>query len=496
MASPFRLYDLDQPFLLPPDIRDWLPDNHLARFVDETVAQLNLSEVLSQYRGAKGGRPAYHPGMMVRLLVYAYCIGMPSSRRIEKATWEDVPMRVLAGNEHPDHDTIADFRKRHLKALANLFVQVLLLCQKAGLVKLGHVALDGTKVRANASKSRSSTYERICKEESELAEEVEKLLAAAQQLDDHEDQKYGKGLKGDELPDELATVESRRAKLTKAREELEREAREKAAKEAAVQEEKRKAQEARVAAGGRKGRTVTVRDPAAARPRKAAQYNFTDPDSAIMKEGATKAFTQSYNAQLVVDSESQVIVARAVTNQASDRPGVVPLLLQVQELTGRLPIQASADAGCFSEQNITAPDLAQVDLFIPPEAIGHRKWAKAAGKGTRKAKGPGAIAMRAKLQTPEGKAAYALRKITVEPSFGQIKAARSFRMFSLRGLSNVTCEWDLICLTHNLLKLFRVGLRQLSESGDSGLRVAQLTWLVLVGVGITFLEGEALAEPS
>lgn len=459
MAARYRDYDLDQPFLLPPDIRDWLPENHLARFVDDTVAQLDLGEILKVYESSLGGRPAYHPGMMVRLLVYAYCIGMPSSRRIEKATWEDVPMRVLAGNEHPDHDTIAHFRKRHLKALADLFVQVLKLCQKAGLVKLGHVALDGTKIRASAARSRSSTYERICKEESELAEKVKELLAAAQKADDDEDQKHGKGRTGDEVPKDLAKKESRLAKLRQAKEQLEAEARERAEKEAAEQRAKLEAQEARVMSGGRMGRPVTVPDPAVARPRADAQFNFTDPDSDIMKDGATKAFGQNFNAQLVVDAESQVIVARTVVGQASDRPGVVPLLLQVKELTGALPVQASADAGCFSEANVTAPELAGVDLLIPPEAVGVRTFAKERSKRARTAKGPGAVAMRTKLQTTEGKAAYAKRKITVEPTFGQIKGARGFRMFSLRGLAQVNAEWDLVCLTHNLLKLFRAARR-------------------------------------
>jgi transposase len=482
MSTPFRKYDLDQPFLLPPDIRDWLPEGHLARFVDETVGELDLSEILRVYRGGAGGRPAYHPGMMVRLLIYAYCIGMPSSRRIEKATWEDVPTRVLAGNEHPDHDTISHFRKRHRKALANLFVQVLRLCQRSGLVKLGHVALDGTKVRANASKAKSSTYKRISEEERELAAKVDRLLIDAEKTDNAEDHQFGKGRRGDELPEELAKQTSRREKLREAKEQLEAEARERAAEEAAEQEKKRSAQEARVLAGGRRGRTVQVRDPQQAVPAPGAQFNFTDPESEIMRDGATKAFSQSYNAQIVVDAEHQIIVARAVTNQASDRPCVIPLIKQVQELTGRLPAQVSADAGCFSERNVTSPDLSGVDLHIPPAAPGKRKWAKAPSPRARTAQGPGAVAMRDKLATPDGMAAYAKRKITVEPVFGQIKHTRGFRMFSFRGLTNAAAEWDLICLTHNLLKLFRYGTGNTAKPGDRpGLasRLFQLASLAL-----------------
>jgi transposase len=455
MTHPFKPYDLDQPFLLPPDIRDWLPQNHLARFVDEAIGELDLSPILRPYRNARGGRPAYDPRMMVRLLIYAYCMGMTSSRRIETATWEDVPTRVLAGNLHPDHDTIADFRKRHLRALADLFEQVLKLCQKAGLVKVGHVALDGTKVRANASKAKSSTYERICKDESELTSEVKRLLDEAARTDDAEDREFGKGKRGDELPDELSRVQSRRAKLREAKKQLEIEARDRAEKEAAEQERKRTEQEARVAAGGRQGRPVVVPDPTKALPEPTAQYNFTDPDSEIMKEGATRAFTQSYNAQLVVDTHAQIIVARTVVNQASDRPGVVALLQQVEQLTGLKPAQASADAGCFSEDNVTSPELKGTELYIPPEALEKRYWAKPRAAGARTAQGPGAVAMRAKLATPEGKKTYGLRKETVEPVFGQIKHIRGFRMFSLRGLVNVNAEWDLVCLTHNLLKLYR-----------------------------------------
>jgi hypothetical protein len=396
--------------------------------------------------------------MMVRLLIYGYCRGVASSRRMERATYEDVAFRYLAADEHPDHDTIARFRQEQLGSLSQLFVQVLRLCQQAGLVKLGHVALDGTKVKANASKHKAMSYERMGEAEKKLEEEVQALLAAAVRVDAEEDGKYGRGKRGDELPAELARRESRLAKIREAKAALEREAKAQAEEaksrvEAQLQERQKQEQEQ-----GRKmsGRKPQVPDLEQAKPDPKAQRNFTDPGSRIMKDGASKEFVQAYNAQAVVDSAAQVIVAAAVTQQANDKQQLVPMLEQVQAMTGKMPRQATADAGYFSEKNVTDPKLAGMNLLVPPDRQKH-------GEPLPSATGPPppeatvAEQMRHKLRTPEGRAIYKMRKAVVEPVFGQIKERRGFRRFLLRGLDRVEAEWKIICATHNLLKLFLSG---------------------------------------
>jgi transposase len=327
MSKTFRSYTLNQRLLLPPDLREWLPEGHLALFVSDVVDALDLSAIFAVYEQGDGrGQPPYDPALMVKLLVYAYCTGRPSSRQIERATYEEVAYRVLAADQHPDHASIADFRKRHLAALANLFVQVLRLCQAAGLVKLGHVALDGTKVKANASKHKAMSYGRMAVAEQKLEEEVQALLAQAGAADRAEDARYGKSQRGDELPAELARRESRLRKIREAKAALEQEARVQAEAAAAAAQAKIAERQRYEAETGQqaKGRTPTVPDPAQARPAAKAQRNFTDPESRIMKDGATKAFEQAYNAQVAVDSQAQVIVAAAVTQEANDKQQLVP----------------------------------------------------------------------------------------------------------------------------------------------------------------------------
>lgn len=459
MSRTFRPYSMDQQLLLPPNLRDWVPEGHLSLFISDLVDEsLDLRAILKPYEegDARGGMP-YHPGMMVKLMLYAYCTGRPSSRKIERATYEDVAYRVLAGDQHPDHDSIADFRKRHLKALAGLFLQALMLCEKAGLVKLGHVALDGTKVKANASKHKAMSYERMCETEKRLEEEVKKLLETAQQKDIEEDSLHGKGRSGDELPKELARREGRLSKIREAKAELEKEAKERAIREAEEARAKIEERERREQETGEKpkGPGPTVPDPEQAKPEPKAQKNFTDPESRIMKDGATKGFEQAYNAQAVVDAQAQVIVAADLTQQSNDKKQLVPMLELVRKNLGQLPQKASADAGYFSEANVTDEKLAGVDLFVPPHREKHGAKAEASA-------GPAPEAsvkekMQHKLKTPEGRDIYKRRKAIVEPVFGQIKEARGFRRFSFRGLENVKAEWTLICLTHNLLKLFRSG---------------------------------------
>jgi transposase len=460
MSKQFRDCNLDQMLLLPASLHDWLPEGHLARFVAEVVETLDLSTIYAPYEEGDGrGLAAYDPRMMVRLLLYGYCRGVASSRRIERATYEDVAFRYLAADEHPDHDTIADFRKEHLTALGQLFVQVLQLCQRAGLVKLGHVALDGTKVKANASKHKAMSYERMGEAEKKLEEEVQALLREAARVDAEEDGKYGKGKRGDELPTELARRETRLQKIREAKAALEREAREQAEAEKVRVEARLKEREQQEAERGRKfgGRPPQAPDPEQARPEAKAQRNFTDPDSRIMKDGATKEFVQAYNAQAAVDSHAQVIVAAAVTQEANDKKQLVPMLEQVKVLTGSQPQQATADSGYFSEANVTDAKLEGIDLLVATERQKHSEQVSVA-TGPPPAPSLGvAEKMRHKLRTAEGRAVYKMRKAVVEPVFGQIKEQRGFRRFLLRGFGKVGAEWEFICATHNLLKLFRAG---------------------------------------
>lgn len=461
MAKHFLPYDLDQQMLLPPDMRSWLPEGHLALFVADVIANLELSPFLRTHcEKDTRGRAGYHPQMLVTLLVYAYCVGKPSSRKIERATYEDVAFRVLAGDRHPDHDSISSFRKEHIEELGGLFAQVLLLCREAGLVKLGHVAIDGTKVKANASKHKAMSYERLCEAERRIAEEVERLLAEAEHIDAEEDALYGKGKRGDELPAELSRRESRLEKIREAKAALEAQA--KAAAEAKAAEAKAKLEERarKEAETGNKpgGKPPTVPNPEEAKPEPKAQRNFTDPQSRIMPDGANKgSFLQGYNAQIAVDSEAQVIVAAELTQETNDKRQLVPMAKMIVENAGRLADTTSADAGYFSEEAVEAEALAGTLLLVPPNRQKHGAQPDD-GAGPEAARVSEATArMRERLKSEEGAALYKMRKAIVEPVFGQVKSVRGLDRFSLRGFANARCEWLLIAATHNLLKLFRHG---------------------------------------
>ena len=450
-------YDPEQQLLLPPDMREWLPEGHLALFISDVVDELDLSTIVGHYeRGDGRGRPPYHPLMMVKLLVYGYCIGRVSSRKMEKATFDDVAFRVLACGSHPDHDSIANFRQLHLRELAGLFVQVLQMCERAGLVKLGHVAIDGSKLRANASKHKAMSYDRMCEKEEQLAAEVEHLLKEAAETDAAEDERYGKGVRGDELPAELARRESRLLKIREAKASLEAEAKERAEAAAAAVEAKLAERKQREEETGKKtpGRAPQMVNVAEAKPEPKAQRNFTDPESRIMKDGATGSFEQSYNSQIAVDDEAQIIVANALTQDANDKRQLVPVLAEVKTNVGRLPEKTSADAGYFSAEAVTSEAISSVDLYVTPDS-----GKKTEGSSAEESP-PGTNAserMREKLMTEAGREVYKKRKTIVEPVFGQIKEVRGFRRFSFRGLHKNEAEWSLICLTHNLLKLFRHG---------------------------------------
>ena len=433
MSKTYLPYDPDQQLLLPAALQEWLPPDHLAYFISDVVDQLDLSAITARYEEERRGGPPYHPRMMVKVLLYGYCNGVASSRRIARRLHEDIAFRVLAANNTPDFRTISDFRKDHLEALADLFLQVLELCQQAGLVKLGHVALDGTKVRANASKHKAMSYGRMKEKEERLKAEVDDLLRQAQEVDKEEDRRYGRDKRGDELLEELAFRESRLRKIREA----------KAALEAGALAEAEQAE--------REGRN----HPGV--PDDKAQRNFTDPDSRIMPVPGGRDFQQSYNCQAVVDSDHQVIVAARATNQPSDKGQAVGMIEETVSNTGAVPKEVSADAAYYSAKAVEELYALGADPFIAPEMTRHDRVLEPAPLG-RIPKGLSARdRMRRKLRTKRGREHYALRMETVEPVFGQIKQGRGFRQFLLRGLAKVNREWLLICAGHNLLKLFRFG---------------------------------------
>ena len=433
MSKTYLPYDPDQQLLLPAALQEWLPADHLAYFISDVVDQLNLSDIMARYEQEKRGGPPYHPRMMVKVLVYGYCVGVSSSRRIAQRLHEDIAFRVLSANNTPDFRTISDFRKDHLKELPDLFVQVLALCQESGLVKLGHVALDGTKVKANASKHKVMSYGRMREAKAQLGEEVSELLRRAQEMDEEEDRRYGRNRRGDELPQELAFREGRLKKIREAMAALEAEA--VAAAEQADSE-------------GKDHPGV---------PEDRAQRNFTDAESRIMPRPGGRDFDQAYNCQAVVDSDHQVIVAARATNLTSDKQQAVPMLQETIVNTGVDPKEVSADAGYYSAKAVDGLIALSVDPFIAPDQTRHRRVRPPAPRGRIPNHLSPRERMKRKLQTKRGRQRYALRMETVEPVFGQIKQGRGFRGFLLRGQQKVNGEWSLICMGHNLLKLFRFG---------------------------------------
>ena len=445
----FRPFNPDQVLLLPPSLDDWLPAEHLARFVAELVDEhLDLSRIRAAYTEGRGA-PPFDPRLMVRLLVYGYTTGVRSSRAIERRCVDDVPFRWLACGAAPDYRSIARFRKRHLSALAQLFLQALKLCQAAGMVSLGRVALDGTKVRANASKRKAMSYARLTDKEKVLAEEVSALMAEAQRIDDAEDAQFGKDRRGDELPAELARRETRLAKLREAKAALEAQARQAAAEHAAELARRKGADED----------TVTERAAQAAKtavPKPKAQRNFTDPDSRIMLTG-DGSFAQCYNAQAVVDADHQVIVAADLHDCASDVGSLHPMTEQVQANTGHHPEQVLADAGYCSADNLD--QAAEVTAQTGTEflvATGRRKHDEPAPPPPRGRIPKAATAkqrMARKLSTKPGRAAYARRKAIVEPVFGQMSTLQNAKRLLLRGREAARNEWLLLAACHDFRKL-------------------------------------------
>ena len=447
MSKTYRPWNPDQQWLLPPSVHDWLPQDDLVYFILDTVNELDLGAITAKYEQEERGYPPYNPRMMVGLLFYAYCRGIFSSRKIMQACEERLTFRVIVGDEIPNWRTISDFRKLHLKELEQLFVQVLQLCQKAGLVKLGHIALDGTKVKANASRHKAMSYGRMKQEEERLKEEIRQLLSKAEAVDQQEDKECGADHRGDELPEELARRESRLKRIQQAKKALEAEA--KTAAEQARKEHEAVCNKDDKPKGGRRPKPVSDI------PLDNKQYNFTDPESKIMKV-SNKGWDQCANAQAAVDSHKQIIVACDVTNQTNDKQQFEPMLEKAQRNIGEdKRIKAvSSDTGYYSQSNVKYAEEKRIDAYIATEKVKHNAPAVKGPRGRMPKELTVKQKMARKLRTKKGRETYSKRKSTVEPVFGQIKRSRGFVQFSLRGLEKMRGEWSLVCLTHNLLKLF------------------------------------------
>jgi len=443
-----RCDNLNQGLLLPLSLRDWLPESHLAWFIAETVDELDLDAFAEKYRVCGKGEQAYPPHVMLRILLYAYSSGVFSSRKIAAKLETDVAFRVLGAGLFPDFRTICNFRTRHRDDFAGVFVQVVQIAQETGLAKFGTLAIDGSKIKANASKHRAMSYDRMKSEEKRLRREIQRIIAATKKQDALEDREFGPDFRGDELPEELASRETRLKTIVAAKKRL----------------EERKAQEAREE-DERKARQAEAegRDPPKERPdlrkhpkgKPKDQENFTDPDSRIMKDGSG-AFQQCYNAQIAVDGTEQIIVATLVTNTAADSGQLIPVIDRIQETVGILPKRVLADAGYRSEENLEKLRELEIDGYV---ALGRE------GKTAKNIKLPETMVMKRKLGTKRGRATYKKRKHTrpgrasaprvpaAESPFGWIKAAQGFRQFLLRGIDKVSAEWNLVCSATNLKRM-------------------------------------------
>ncbi|MBV8515272.1 MAG: IS1182 family transposase, partial [Acidobacteria bacterium] len=444
MGKRFHACDLNQPFLLSPVMQDWLPANHLARFIAEVCEQLDLSAMLKRYERRDGrGKTAYHPVMLTRLLLYSYAIGVRSSRQIERATYQDLAFRYLAANQQPDHDTIAAFRKEQMEELSRLFAQVLQLCREARLLRVGVLAVDGTKIQANASRAQSVTYAELQVSEQELRERMKQLLLEAEQVDQAE----AGTTTVEALPEEYRDAAARLEKIQQAKAALETRAKAEAAK---VKQEVEAARNAgKRPDGALRKRLYRHRSEL---PKARAQGNLTDPDSQLMKAGNSGGFVQGYNAQVAVAAESQIIVAALVSQNPDDRNHLLPVLQAVREQRVE-PTQLVADAGYWNTEALQDSAIGAVDVLVPPDAS-RRQYPQAALPANAP-KTEVAWKMRERLATAEGRRLYQQRQAVVEPVFGRIKEARGIRRFLLRGLASVHAEWLMICMTHNLLKLYK-----------------------------------------
>lgn len=435
MPTSFRPYQPDQSYLLPPSPRDWLQPGHLAYFVSETVDALDLRAFYRRYEGDGRRKQPFDPRMMVKVLLYGYATGVRSSRKLAKKLQEDVAFRMLGAGNFPAHRTLAEFRQHHLGEFEALFVQVVQIAQQAGLIRLGTLAVDGTKVRANASKRKAMSYGRMKQARQRLEQEIRDLLETARQQDEQEDSLYGPDVRGDELPEELSRRETRLQKIEEAIASLK-------AEQAAEDRDKGRTSgdERKSPRGGRRfQREFGV-------PDEKAQRNFTDPQSRIMKT-STEGFQQCYNPQIAVDAASQLIVTTRVTSNASDQAELLPVLEQVEEMLGIPALKILADAGYNSEENLAELERRGIDGYV---SLGREARKASYAPGPNR---PAGQRMMAKLKTPTGERRYRRRKAIVEPVFGWIKQVLGFRQFHLRGLNQVAGEWQLMCLGVNLKRM-------------------------------------------
>jgi transposase len=448
MEPRFKDTDRHSLFLMPPCLEDWVPEDHLARFVVDIVSRLDLSPIRNSYAGR--GSDAYPPSMMTALLFYSYATGVFSSRKIERGTYDSVALRYVAVNTHPDHDTIASFRRRFLEELKSLFTQLLLVAHEMGLMKLGSVSLDGTKIKANASKHHALSWEHACKLEKQLKGEIEQLLRKAQRADQED---LPEGMK---IPEELSRRESRLEAIAAAKAEIERRAAERFAKEQQEHQAKLADRQAKEKSTGKKPRGRAPKPPEPG-PKSKDQVNLTDSESRIMPS-SSGGFDQSYNAQAAVDVDSMLIVENHITPQSNDKLELGPAVENLCTLPGSLGLVdiLSADTGYFSQSNV---EECKGKNIVPYIAAGREQHnASLEDRFTEPAPllGPAdpVTEMKHRLKTIVGKAIYAKRKSTVEPVFGIIKAVMGFRQFLLRGLKKVAGEWDLVCIAYNLKRMY------------------------------------------
>jgi transposase len=444
MNKTYRDWVPNQSYMFPPSPQDWLPEDDLVYFILDTVATIDLTPIFAHYERELRGQPPFHPRMMVALLLYCYATATRSSRKIMRRCRTDVACRIIVGDDIPDFRTISDFRKIHLERLEKLFIEVLKLCALAGLTKVGTIALDGTKVKANASRHKAMSYERMQEEEKRLKEEVARLLAEAEATDATEDATHGPDRSGEEVPAELARRQSRLAKIQQAKTELEERARSQAAEDAAHRQAE--------------GKAPPTKAPDEAVPEPKDQINFTDPESRIMK-ASNKGWDQCGNAQAVAN-EAQIILAADVTDQANDKRQAIPMVDQAStnlEAAGvEQPIGAAViDSGYYSEANTTGLEARGIDPYIATERLKHNEEIPPVPRGRIPEDLTAKQRMARKLRTKKGKTTYAKRKGIIEPIFGQLKQVLGFRQFSLRGLASMRGEWRLVCTVHNLLKLWR-----------------------------------------
>jgi transposase len=444
MSKTYRDWSPNQSYLFPPSPQDWLPEDDLVYFLLDTIATIDLAPIFAHYERESRGQPPFHPRMMVALLLYCYATGTRSSRRIMRRCRTDLACRIIVGEDIPDFRTISDFRKTHLARLEALFVEVLKLCALAGLAKVGTVALDGTKVKANASRHKAMSYDRLKQEEQRLKEEVARLLAEAEATDADEDATHGPDRGGDELPEELARRQSRLAKIQQAKAMLEERARQEAAEEAA-----RRAAE---------GKAPPAKAPAEALPAPKDQINFTDPESRIMR-ASDKGWDQCGNAQAVAN-EAQIILAADVTDQANDKRQALPMMDQVRANLDAAGVSQAIgaglmDSGYYSEANTAALEQRGIDPYVATERLKHHEAIPPVPRGRIPEGLTAKQRMARKLRTKKGREKYARRKAIIEPIFGQVKQVLGFRQFALRGLAAMRSEWRLMCAVHNLLKLWR-----------------------------------------